>query len=604
MAPRPRSHYVSDGRTASDILAEMPERTAREHTAEDRHRFGLLDGLERPVLGLAALGLGAISAWLGFRPLVRWWVRRRLGPNRRLVSNVDPALPVQPERRASVAVIGGGLAGISAASLLGRRGLRVALFEKNAYLGGKIGSAPTTLPSGERVWISHGFHAFFRHYHNLNRFLDELGLRESFRSIGEYTIVESSESRISFDRMETTPILNLLSLARQGVFRFSEVLTSPARDLFGVFLEYERDRTFQQLDEISFAELIEAARLPPRLRLVFNTFARAFFADADRMSLAELVKSVHCYFLGHEGGLVYDHPTEDYERSLLAPIRDHLNRVGVELRLDCGVDALRKTASGFEVRGERFDAVIVATHAPAARRLVLNGEDLVGEDVKARFEALRAGQPYSAVRCWIDHPVETDLPVFVTTDRVRALDAIAFYHRIDASSAEWAERNGGAVLELYCYALPDDLPDDQVPEVLWSEARTFLPTLARARILHRESYVHQDFTAFHVGSFRDRPGVDSGTDGLYFAGDWVKLDFPAMLMEAAFSSGLVAGNRVLERLGLRQEEIWSIPPKGVLAGVPEPPKRKRWIRAHAASGRDALHGQVLPIQRVPRHSDS
>ena len=45
--------------------------------------------------------------------------------------------PPRPRGQAPVAVIGGGLAGLAAACVLGARGHRVILLEKNDWLGGK-----------------------------------------------------------------------------------------------------------------------------------------------------------------------------------------------------------------------------------------------------------------------------------------------------------------------------------------------------------------------------------------------------------------------------------------------------------------------------------
>ena len=49
------------------------------------------------------------------------------------------------------------------------------------------------------------------------------------------------------------------------------------------------------------------------------------------------------------------------------------------------------------------------------------------------------------------------------------------------------------------------------------------------------------------------------------AGDWVALPCPAMLMEAACTSGLLAANLLLRRQGLREEPVESVPRRGLLA---------------------------------------
>ena len=331
-----------------------------------------------------AIAAGALLALTAlWRPLLRWWVRRRLGPYRVIINRVDPALPLRGAPMRSVAVVGGGFAGIAAATTLASRGYPVVLYEAQPYLGGKLGAWSVTLPRGEREPMNHGFHAFFRHYYNLNRFLDSLGLRRSFRSISDYRVLLRDGGAISFGDRETTPILNLMAMAKQGIYRFREVLTAPTRDLMGVFLEYDAATSFEVWDAVSFARFDQVAQLPRRLKLAFDTFARAFFADDDRLSMGELIKSFHFYYLSHDGGLIYDFPTRDYEASLLAPIRAHLAGLGVDLRLGQPVRELSRAAEGFTVNGDRHGAVVLAADAGATRRILESAAGLEGLDPRA-----------------------------------------------------------------------------------------------------------------------------------------------------------------------------------------------------------------------------
>ena len=77
--------------------------------------------------------------------------------------------------------------------------------------------------------------------------------------------------------------------------------------------------------------------------------------------------------------------------------------------------------------------------------------------------------------------------------------------------------------------------------------------------------VKDDFTAFHTNLAKNRPGFKTTINNLYLAGDWVKLDCPAMLMEAATTSALYSVNDILQNEGLQQEPIFSVPLKGILA---------------------------------------
>ena len=51
------------------------------------------------------------------------------------------------------------------------------------------------------------------------------------------------------------------------------------------------------------------------------------------------------------------------------------------------------------------------------------------------------------------------------------------------------------------------------------------------------------------------------------AGDLVRLPFPTALMERAVSSGFLAANALLDEWNVAPEPIWSVPPRGMLAGL-------------------------------------
>jgi carotenoid phi-ring synthase / carotenoid chi-ring synthase len=505
-------------------------------------------------------------------PLLKRVIRRRLGPPIHVVTP-DPQLPEQLRGTRKVAVVGGGLAGLTAAITLARRGFSVTVFESNGYLGGKIGSWQVTLRDGRTTWVNHGFHAFFSSYFNLNRFLDSMGLRRGFVSIGEYAIFGIGGHAVRFTKLETTPVFNLLALARAGVYKLGDALKAPGRDLYGVFLEYDEANTFARYDGVSFERFNQLARVSKGLRMAFNTFARAFFADADKLSLAELIKSFHFYYLSHDGGLVYDYPADDFEPTFLAPMRAELARHGAEVRLSTPVTSLEAETEGFAVNREGFDSVVMAADVVGASS-ILGAAQGIPDALKVRFQNLGPGQRYAVLRLWVDKDLRADVPVFVITDRVQVLDAVSLVHRIEPEAKAWAAQSKGAVIELHSYAVPDSLTESQTRAALLAELPGIFPEMAGFTIRDEVFQLKRDFTAFHVGKYAERPAVETGVRGLVCAGDWVKLSFPAMLMECACASGLMAANALLAEQGLRQEVVMSVPLKGLMAGLPQPPGRR------------------------------
>jgi isorenieratene synthase len=512
--------------------------------------------------------------------LISRLIEQRFGGYRHLLAPVDHTLPERLESPRRVAVIGAGLAGLGAACKLAERGFSVVLLERNHYLGGKLGAWKTTMPDGREIGMEHGFHAFFRHYFNLNDFLHELGVARHHRTVEDYLILTLDGRSYSFKDIETTPILNLISLARHGIYSFWEVAGRHTGPKMEALLRYDPEQTFARWDHVSYAQFAADARLPASLQLVFNTFSRAFFADTEKMSMAELIKSFHFYYLSNDGGLLYEFLDDDYDAALLTHIRAHMQRHGVEVRTGCEISSVGYADDRFTIGDEQFDYLVVASDVVGTRTLFERSPELVAAAPQsaAKVASLKPGQRYSVLRLWLDRDVEREYPPFVITEREAILDAVAFMHRAERESEQWvAQRRaaglGAGVIELHCYAVPDELPESEAAlrEMFLRELHHFFPELAGAEIVHESMYVRRDFPAFHVGCHAARPSGETDCPQLFLAGDWVTLPFPAMLMEAAYSAGLLAANRICRAESLRENPVWTVPLRGFMVGVPERP---------------------------------
>ena len=514
-------------------------------------------------LGLyLAYRLGAASA------LVERIVRARLGGYRHQAVVPRHDLPERPTADTPrVAVVGGGLAGIGAAATLGERGIQVVLLERNEYLGGKIGAWKVPVGRGEQT-VEHGFHAFFRQYYNLNRFLDQLGIRDCFRSIEDYLIIDRDGRHWTFGDVATAPVLNIVDLGQRGFYRLGDVTSKRTRSRMESFVRFDMDATYAEWDEVTFDRFCEEAALPEELKVSFRTFARAFFSDGAELSTADVLRAFHFYYLSHDHGLMYDYPLGDYEETLLGPMRTHLEEHGVDIRLGAAVDGVeRGRERRFRIGDDEFDWVVLAADVPGARSIIerspyLRHESPVFADDIA---ALRTSNGYAVWRIWVDRGVRAGLPTFINVDRLRVLDSVTQYHRITDEAREWADANDGAVLELHSYALPRDVQSEEdVRRVFLEELERYFPETAGLTISDEVLQVRHDFPAFAPGQRAHRPEPVTPVPGLLMAGDWVKLPYPMTHMEAAFTSGLMCANAVFAELGLREAPIESVAPKGIL----------------------------------------
>lgn len=522
---------------------------------------------------LISIILLALAGWAAFRTgllarTAEGWIRGRLGGYRQQPITVDGSRPrLASADGTRVAVVGGGIAGIGAAASLAERGLPVTLLERNDYLGGKIGAWKAAVGDGEQT-VEHGFHAFFRQYYNLNRFLDRLGLRKSFAPIEDYLIIDRRGTHWTFGEIATAPALNILDLGSRGFYRWRDVASKRTRSRLEAFVRFDMDRTYELWDDVPFAQFCDDAGLPDELRVSFRTFARAFFSDGADLSTADVLRAFHFYYLSHDHGLLYDYPVGDYETTLLGPIRTHLEAHGVELRLGASVDAIEQGRERrFRIGDEEFDWVVLAADIPGVKTIVGGCPWLreASPELVRDIEQLETSRGYAVWRIWADRDLRPGLPTFVNVDRLRVLDSVTLYHRITDEAREWASAHGGAVLELHSYALPADVQQpDEVRRVFLEELERYFPETSGIQIADEVLQVRHDFPAFAPGQRSHRPTPQSPLDGLLFAGDWVRLPYPMTHMEAAFTSGVICANQVLDRLGLQREPIFSVAPKGLL----------------------------------------
>ncbi|MCS6934133.1 MAG: FAD-dependent oxidoreductase [Chitinophagales bacterium] len=498
--------------------------------------------------------------------MLRTLIRHKLQSYRIPLSQPDNTLPEKLSQPRSVAVIGGGIAGMSAAANLAERGFEVHLYEKERYLGGKIGSWEFQ-SHGQTLRTEHGFHGFFRQYYNLREFLHKIGADRHLIPIDDYTILYDKNKKQGFRNLAKTPLLNILSLRRYGMLDW-KTFVHPRSLPFVHLLAYHPQRTFQKFDGESFASFAARTGMNRYMRLVFNSFARAFFAEPEDMSMAELIKSFHFYFLSNEDGLIYDVLDSDFQYSFISYVEKFLYKYNAVVYYATPVETIATASDHVIVNGRRYDYAVLCTDVKHTKRLVENSPELKRHPLLYRqLSALKHSGRYAVLRLWTDRfEADKSLPFFVFTDRLKCLDSVTLYHKMERESEAWSRENQGGIFELHSYALPHDLTDDsEIQACLLRELYHYFPELEGMKILHTYFQHRDDFPGFHVNQYAGRPTVKTEAPRLFLAGDWVKMDNCTMLMEAAYTSGALAANYIMTDEGLRENALWSVPLKGIFA---------------------------------------
>lgn len=475
--------------------------------------------------------------------------------------------PAAPPR---AAVVGGGIAGLAAATALAERGIDTTVFEREPGLGGRLRGWPTVLDDGSPLTMSRGFHAFFRQYYNLRGLLARLDPQLGMLGpLPDYPLLHADGRQDGFSGLPTSPPLNAFALAARSP-------SFPATELARVniaaatqLLDVDVPGIYQRLDHWSAPELLAAIRFPPRARhLAFEVFSRSFFADPAQLSAAELAIMFHLYFLGSSEGLLFDVAKAPFPRALWNPWSEHLAGHGTRLQLATPVS--RITAGQhhrFAVHTDgatpaEFDAVVLATDLPGLRTLASTSDDLGTADWRRSALAAPSAPPFLVSRLWLDRPVRAERPGFLGTAGYPTLDNISVLERFEDEAALWARRTGGSVVELHAYALPEACDEQRERDRLLAQLHRVFPETANATIVDQRHELRADCALFPPGGHEHRLTPTTPDPFLVVAGDHVRVDLPVALMERAATSGLMAANELLASWGLTGQRLWSVPRRG------------------------------------------
>ena len=194
--------------------------------------------------------------------------------------------------------------------------------------------------------VEHGFHAFFRHYYTWRDILRRIDPGLAFlRPIGGYPVISRSWPPEDLTGLPGAPPLNLIALfARSPSLGLRDLLGSD-QALAGQLLAYDAAATTAAFDDVPAARFLAELGMSDRAQaMLFEAFARSFFARPAALSAAELIAMFHYYFLGNPEGIGFDAPDTDYLTCIWAPLRAYLERRGVQVRTGTPVRALHAAA--------------------------------------------------------------------------------------------------------------------------------------------------------------------------------------------------------------------------------------------------------------------
>jgi len=497
-----------------------------------------------------------------------------------------PSTPFQP----TVAVAGGGLAGLAAACALSDAGFRVTLFEKRPFLGGRASSWEHP---GTGEVVDNCQHVLFRLCTNLMEFYHRIGVADKIRWYDTMTFIEPG-GRTSV--MESSPLPAPLHTAPSFLrFHFLNAADklAIARALVPLTLTEQRDtgQSFQHwLDHHSQTKQAVERFWRPILVSALSEELDLISISAAAQVVRESMKSPAARQMG-----VPTVPLTD----LYNAAGDYVRARGGVLHFRCPVETFATDSSQVRVRlrsqeenregnpEEAFDYLILAVPFENLDRVLPEApESAPIREKLSHFETA----PITGIHLWFDRQI-SDLDHAVLLDRtiqwmfhksrlqpMRSPGGQAAERRENAAhgvSRGFEEKNEaapegrknadspppapGSYIELVVSSSKTliDKSRAEIVDLALREVLEFLPAARQANLV--KSTVIKELHA----TYSPRPGIDAhrptaatAWPRVFLAGDWTATGWPAT-MEGAVRSGYLAAEALARVAGRKDSRFLS-----------------------------------------------
>jgi isorenieratene synthase len=487
-------------------------------------------------------------------------------------------------------IIGGGVAGLTAATQLAARGLRPVILEADpAFVGGRLrGGPPVELADADgRRWSfpgEHGVHGIWSPYLNLKALLARHAIMPA--------LVPSREETWIFGRGSKVQMAAIGSAIRRSPvpapFHYLFLLTRPRLlNMLSVwdFLSLVRVEgtlfSAMAIDPLAEGQALDGMMLAdftrgwtPTVRSLFAGLARnALAAHPEAVPVAGFIAFLRFYTLLRRDAWDFGYLPGTGGECIAEPLAAAAGAAGAEIRLGCRVTRLERAGDLWEIvytdaqgqqQAQRTDRVVLALDAPAARTLLLNSPPTAAVAAGLRFPT---GVPTLIVRLWFRASPRAIAASGICTGDL-LVDNFFWLQQLQPAYQAWHAATGGSALETHIYGPAEVLaqPDAALlTQVIHDTYRAF-PEL-RGSLLHsvvlRNDATH---TLFTPGDPACSLAVQTPWPGMVACGDWIADANPAMYLERAATTGMVAANYLLRELGLAAWPILEHPAPEWFAG--------------------------------------
>jgi zeta-carotene desaturase len=465
---------------------------------------------------------------------------------------MPPSTQPNTTQPSTVAIAGGGLAGLAAGCALAEAGFRVTLFERRHYLGGRASSYQHP---GTGEVIDNCQHVLLGCCTNLLDFYRRAGVEDKIRWYEKLTFLEpGGRASVIEPSALPAPLHTLPSFLRANCLNFRDKMAiSRALAVLAPSAPPDRGETF--LDWLKrhgqTAQAID--------RFWKTILVSALNEDLDRVSVPYAALVVRESFLKSVAAGRMGLPTVPLT-DLYSKTGDYIRARGGEIQFRAGVEsfqtvpfAVNVTANGEE---QKFDYLVLAVPFDVLGRIL--PDTPVAAPLVAALRQFTTS-PITGIHLWFDRQI-SDLDHAVLLDRTiqwmfhksRIIAARANDARQQVSGASGAPGNGnGSYIELVvsCSRSLMDKSKAEIVEMAMKEAQEFFPDAPDAQLL--KSAVIKEVRATYSpnpGIDRHRPQPATAWPRVFLAGDWTATGWSAT-MEGAVRSGYLAAEAVARFAG-------------------------------------------------------
>jgi zeta-carotene desaturase len=456
-------------------------------------------------------------------------------------------------QNSTVAIAGGGLAGLAAGCALADAGFRVTLFERRPFLGGRASSYQHP---GTGEIVDNCQHVLLGCCTNLIDFYRRTGVESRIRWYDNLTFLEpGGRASVIGPSGLPAPLHTAPAFLRAACLGVSDKLAiSRAMMALAPSLPADHGKSF--LDWLKSHGQTERA-----LDRFWKTIlVSALNEDLDRVSVPYAAQVVRESFLKSAAAGRMGVPTVPLTE-LYGVAGDYIRARGGEIRFRAGVESFATKGSAVTVAAneqqEKFDYLLLAVPFDALARILPDGAEAA--PLAAKLEHFTTS-PITGIHLWFDREI-SDLDHAVLLDRTIQW----MFHK--SRLIEAREKGSGSYVELVvsCSRSLVEKSKAEIVEMAVREAEEFFPE-ARAAKLLKSTVIKEVNATYSPGPGMDqyRPGAGTAWPRVFLAGDWTATGWPAT-MEGAVRSGYLAAEALSRAAGSGGKFLTAdLPPAGLM----------------------------------------